>query len=89
MQDEKHSENCKQMFTLLSEYLDRELEAQSCEELEKHLQDCPPCIEFLESLKRSVRLCKECGSAEAPPPMTPAEKTQLLSAYQRWKNRGQ
>ncbi len=84
---EKHPENCKQMFALLSEYLDREMAPRSCEELEQHLKDCPPCIEFLESLKRSVRVCKECGSSEAPPPMTAAEKAQLRAAYQRWRNR--
>ncbi len=85
MQDETHPENCKQMFALLSEYLDHEMTPQSCEELEQHLKHCPPCIEFLESLKRSVRACKECGSAEVPPPLTADEKAQLQAAYRKFR----
>ncbi len=87
MQDEKHPENCKQVFALLSEYLDQELAPESCEELRKHLEHCAPCIEFLDSLKRSMRLCHDCGLSETPPPLTPAEKAELLAAYKRWQKR--
>ncbi len=80
---EKHPENCKDIFELLSEYLDHELTPQSCEEIEAHLSHCPPCIEFLESLKRSVGLCRDCAPAEAPPPLTEDEKAQLRAAYEK------
>jgi anti-sigma factor (TIGR02949 family) len=79
---EKH-ENCKDVFAMLSEYLDRELNAETCADIEAHLADCPPCIEFLNSLKRTIGLCKDCEPVEAPPPLTPQQKDQLVAAYRK------
>jgi predicted anti-sigma-YlaC factor YlaD len=80
----KHDkETCEQVFALLSEYLDAELDLKTCEDIEKHLAGCPPCIEFLNSLRRSVRLCRECEPSVTPPPMTPAERDHLRAAYQK------
>ena len=84
-----HPENCKEMFALLSEYIDAELPAASCDEIRRHLADCPPCIEFLESLKRSVGLCRDCEPAEPPAPLVPAKKEALLAAYQAFLARRQ
>jgi predicted anti-sigma-YlaC factor YlaD len=75
--------DCKEIFALLSEYLDAELDPASCSEIEKHLKDCQPCIEFLNSLKRTVRLCGSCAPPDQPAPLTPAQKDQLLQAYRR------
>ena len=44
-------ERCKQIFALLSEYLDLELPPEACSEIELHMTDCAPCIEFSESSK--------------------------------------
>ena len=33
----QHSESCKEVFALLSAYLDAELPAQTCEEIQAHL----------------------------------------------------
>ena len=38
---------CARVFALLSEYLDQELPAATCDELEQHLGGCPQCIEFI------------------------------------------
>jgi anti-sigma factor (TIGR02949 family) len=80
----KHSGSCKEVFAMLSEYLDRELNAEACQEIEAHLADCPPCIEFLNSLKRTVGLCKGCQPAGPPPPLTPETRDKMLAAYQAY-----
>jgi len=49
---------CRRMFALLSAYLDAELPAKNCRELERHLQGCEPCIAYLESLKKTVEACR-------------------------------
>ncbi len=77
----EHKENCKEVFELLSQYLDAELEGAACDEIEQHLAGCQPCIEFLNSLRRSIRLCHECESSEAPPPLSASERDQLRQAY--------
>jgi anti-sigma factor (TIGR02949 family) len=81
----KHeAESCREVFALLSEYLDHELSAETCEEIEAHLAGCAPCIEFLNSLKRTVKLCHNCESGEAPRPLSAGEREQLLSAYRTY-----
>lgn len=83
MEPGQHSDDCKQVFALLSEYLDAELTADSCEEIKAHLAGCPPCIEFLDSLKHTIRLCQNCEPAEAPSPLSPETRDQLLAAYRK------
>lgn len=83
MEPDKHSDDCKQVFALLSQYLDAELTPESCDEIKAHLAGCPPCIEFFDSLQRSIRLCHDCESAEAPSPLSPAARDQLLAAYRK------
>jgi anti-sigma factor (TIGR02949 family) len=80
----EHAGSCKDVFAMLSEYLDRELNAETCQEIEAHLADCPPCIDFLNSLKRSIGLCKDCKPAEPPPPLTPETRDRMLAAYQAY-----
>ena len=71
--------DCGHVFALLSQYLDRELPPTNCEQIEAHLHDCPECIQFVESLKRSVQLCRQFGTAQ---PAQPPDR-QSLAALQR------
>ena len=59
-------EDCKKHFEKISEYLDGELDDRICKEIEEHLQDCPECQDCLDSLKRSIQLCKEVRNEEMP-----------------------
>ncbi len=73
--------DCNRVFALLSEYLDRELPPADCERLEQHLNGCPECIEFVESLRRSVKLCRQFGASWTPPPVAPDSIAALRAAY--------
>ena len=75
--------DCKELFALLSEYLDAELPADTCQEIEAHLADCPPCIEFFNSLRRTVELCHGCEPEARPEPLKPEAHDQLAAAYRR------
>jgi RNA polymerase sigma-70 factor (ECF subfamily) len=55
--------SCRQMFAGLSEYLDGRLDELSCENVQKHLLDCPACVAFLTDLRRAVDRCRK---ADAP-----------------------
>lgn len=59
-------QECHKLFAQLSEYIDQELDAVTCQDIEKHLQQCPPCQACLSTLKRTVKLCKQMGKAEMP-----------------------
>src|SRR5579872_2743082 len=83
MESHQRSEKCKEVFSLLSEYLNLELPADACQEIETHLAGCPPCIEFAESLRKTVELCRRYRPTELPEPLGKNAREQLLDAYQK------
>ena len=74
--------HCKQIFALLSEYLDGQLPVKNCRQLERHLKGCPPCIAYLESLKTTVEACRRYQASRAPAPSKEV-KAALMAAIQR------
>jgi len=83
MDFDQRSQKCREVFSLLSEYLNLELPADACQEIETHLAGCPPCIEFAESLRKTVELCRQYQPAELPEPIGKDAREQLLAAYQK------
>ncbi len=83
MESHHHVEDCKQIFALLSQYLDAELPPETCEEVAAHLSGCPPCIEFLESLKKTMELCRSYRPGEMPPPLSQRARDELFTAYRK------
>jgi len=76
-------ENCKEVFATLSEYLDLELPPDACREVEQHLEGCPPCIEFAESLRKTIDLCHRYEAKEMPAPLSEKAREDLQAAYRR------
>lgn len=83
MKAHEPSEKCKEVFAALSEYLDMELSPASCEELEEHLKDCPPCIEFVESLRKSIDLCRSYSPTDLPRRLTEDARHEVQEAYKK------
>jgi uncharacterized membrane protein YheB (UPF0754 family) len=54
------------MFQKLSEYIDNELDEITCQDIERHVEECVPCKICLETLKRTVNLCKKLESKPVP-----------------------
>ncbi|HYL78285.1 MAG TPA: zf-HC2 domain-containing protein [Bryobacteraceae bacterium] len=80
---QERSEKCREVFSLLSEYLNLELPLGACREIETHLAGCPPCIEFADSLRKTVELCRHYQPAGLPEPMGKDAREQLLAAYHK------
>lgn len=76
-------QNCKEVFAMLSAYLDQELPVESCQEIEQHLSGCGPCIEFVESLRKTIQLCRGYRPDQLPAPIQQAARDELFAAYQR------
>jgi hypothetical protein len=81
MESHERSEKCREVFSLLSEYLNLELPPEACQAIETHLAGCPPCIEFAESLRQTVELCRRYRPTELPEPLGTKAREQLLDAY--------
>jgi len=61
-----NDENCLAIFEKLSEYIDQELDTMACAEIQQHLDDCQCCHVCLETLKRTVALCREVKPDPVP-----------------------
>ncbi len=67
MTSDQHDHNhCLSMFEKLSEYIDNELDVVTCRDIERHVAECIPCKICLETLKRTVKLCKKVDSIPVP-----------------------
>ena len=77
------TEKCREVFALLSEYLNLELPPDACLEIEAHVAGCAPCVEFAESLRKTVELCRRYQPSELPQPLGEHARRQLLDAYAR------
>ncbi len=77
------TDECRNLFALLSEYLDGELPADTCEHIREHIAGCPPCVEFVNSLRRSVELLHGHRSAAVPSPLPERARAELREAYRR------
>lgn len=58
--------NCLALFEKLSEYIDRELDAPTCKDIEAHIQDCKPCQVCMGTLKQTIELCKHLKHRSVP-----------------------
>ena len=76
-------EKCKDVFALLSEYLDLELPPEACAQIEAHLSGCAPCVEFAESLRKTVDLCRGYKPETMPRPLSEAAREELRRAWQK------
>ena len=66
---EKHDHDkaeCLKMFQKLSEYLDEELDEASCQDVEKHMEGCVKCHTCLETLRRTIEICKQTEPKPVP-----------------------
>ncbi len=51
-----------------------------------HIAGCPPCVEFAESLRKTVELCRRYQPSELPEPIGTEARDQLMQAYRKhWR----
>lgn len=57
---------CGKHLERISQYLDGELSEKECLEVERHLAECPECAACLDSIRKTIRLCREMGREKVP-----------------------
>jgi anti-sigma factor RsiW len=72
---------CGDVFAKLSEYLDGELPEDICAKMRTHIGDCAPCVEFVESLRKSIELCKNGSPVDGPGALSVECRDALWKAY--------
>ena len=76
---------CRELVEFLMEYLDGALGASERSVFEGHIEDCPACMNYLETYRETVRLGNSvCAPDGGLPPDVPEELVQaILSARRR------
>ena len=64
---------CMDILRQLSAYIDDELPSDICQELRRHLGDCPNCEVFVASLRTTVTLCRH----RPTPPLSATERAAM------------
>lgn len=64
--DDHDHKHCLELFEKLSEYIDGELDHLTCAEIQKHAEECFACLSCLQTLKRTVALCKNTKDKPVP-----------------------
>ena len=82
----ERSEKCKEVFSLLSEYLDLELPNDACREIDDHIAGCAPCVDFTETLRKTVEMCRRYRPEAMPEPLGTEARRQLLGAYLKMRD---
>lgn len=57
---------CKEILALLSGYLDGELDAPLCAEIDRHMAECGDCRVVVDTLRKTVTLYRQHGHADLP-----------------------
>jgi len=66
IEDTNHQDCCISMFEKLSEYIDNELDEITCRDIEQHAMECAKCSTCIETLKRTINLCRSLEERPTP-----------------------
>jgi predicted anti-sigma-YlaC factor YlaD len=67
MSEHVHTQQCRQLLGSLSDYIDGELQAELCAQIEEHMKDCDNCRIVVNTLRKTVELYEQANpSAELP-----------------------
>jgi predicted anti-sigma-YlaC factor YlaD len=54
-----HPSDCRKRLAELSEYIDGSAQEQVCREIEKHMESCPDCRIMVDTLRKTITLCRD------------------------------
>lgn len=58
--------NCKKVYTYICEHLDENMNSPRCRAIKRHLDGCPDCQAYLDSVKKVVSLYRMVPTPEVP-----------------------
>jgi anti-sigma factor RsiW len=74
--------SCRELVTLVTEYLDGSLPPSERMRFERHIAVCPPCRAHLEQMRETIR----ASGALTEESLSPAARDDLLAAFTEWSD---
>ncbi len=72
---------CREIITLLADYLDGSLDPGTARSLAAHLEGCAPCVAFVNTYKGTVKVARQLKETDIPPEL----KERLISFLRKRK----
>ena len=72
---------CKELVEIVTDYLERTLPERDRARFEAHILTCPPCREYVEEMRTTLRLTGRL-TVES---ISPSARDELLRAFRRMK----
>lgn len=60
-------QDCRRLLGSLSDFVDGDLEAEICAEIERHLAECPDCRVVVDTLRKTIYLYRAASQESSPP----------------------
>ncbi len=57
---------CKEVYMHICENLDQDVNSPRCREIKRHLESCPDCTAYLDSLRKTVSLYRTMEAPSLP-----------------------
>jgi predicted anti-sigma-YlaC factor YlaD len=61
------AKEAEEMVKQICDYMGEELDSPACKEVQQHLESCPTCKVYFDTVKKTVTLCRQCEEEEAMP----------------------
>jgi len=75
--------SCRELVTLVTEYLEGTLAARDRRRFERHIRGCDGCTTYLEQMRQTIRLAGTLSEDD----LTPRAREELLAAFRDWTAR--
>lgn len=74
---------CKDLVDLITDYLEGTLTPPERRRFETHLDQCPPCRNYMEQMRGTIRAVGRLSEES----LSPAVRDQLLQVFRDWKRK--
>ena len=86
-EEHRHDLTCREICEFMMAFLDGELPPEERAVFEEHLSLCPPCVQYLDSYKKTIAVGKQvmadpCG-VDAPRPPVPDDLVKAILAARK------
>lgn len=71
------AKKCEEYISGLADYIDGDIDSELCEEIERHIGQCKNCRIMVDTMRRTVTLCRE-GVPEKLPEALESKLNNLL-----------